>query len=143
LGLDHRVIFTGWLEKEELWKSLLVADLFVLPSKSEGMPNTLLEALGLGVPCMGSRIPGIRDVLRHEELLFDPLEEETLARKLGRFFSGNEYSHSVHELCRERKRGFVFDWKEEVFHMVGEGWDSFEGGKDAPGADLLRGGGCQ
>jgi glycosyltransferase involved in cell wall biosynthesis len=121
LGVDHRVIFTGWLEKEELWKIYLVADLFVLPSKSEGMPNAILEALGLGVPCIGSRIPGITDVLRHEELLFDPLGEEALANKLGRFFSDIEYSHYVNELCRERKRAFAFDWKEEVFYMVMKG----------------------
>jgi glycosyltransferase involved in cell wall biosynthesis len=143
LGLDHRVIFTGWLEKEELWRNYLAADLFVLPSKGEGMPNVILEALGLGVPCIGSRIPGITDVLRHEELLFDPFDEETLAKKLGRFFSDNEYFNEVHELCRQRKRGFVFDWKEEVFHMVGEEWDSFERMKDARGTDLSRGGGCQ
>jgi len=118
LGLDHRVIFTGWLEKEELWKIYLVADLFVLPSKSEGMPNAILEALGLGVLCIGSRIPGIIDVLRHEELLFDPLDEEALANKLGRFFSDTQYSNYVNELCRERKKTFAFDWKEEVFHMV-------------------------
>jgi len=122
LGVDHRVIFTGWLEKEELWKIYLVADLFVLPSKSEGMPNAILEALGLRVPCIGSRIPGIIDVLRHEELLFDPLDEGTLAKKLRRFFSDIEYSNYVHELCRERKRGFVFDWKEELFHMVMKGF---------------------
>lgn len=121
LGVDERVIFTGWLEKEELWKSLLVADLFVLPSKSEGMPNALLEALGLRVPCMGSRIPGIKDVLRHEELLFDPLNEETLAKKLSRFFSDDEYSNDLIDLCRKRKEAFVFDWKEKMFVLATEG----------------------
>ena len=53
LGLDKRVIFTGWLEKEELWKIFRAADLFVLPSKSEGMPNAMLEALGFDLPCFG------------------------------------------------------------------------------------------
>jgi glycosyltransferase involved in cell wall biosynthesis len=120
LGLDHRVILTGWLEKEELWRIYLAADLFVLPSKSEGMPNALLEALGLGVPCIGSRIPGILDVLRHEELLFDPLDEETLAKKLGRFLSDTQYSNDIIGLCRERKEAFVFDWKEKMFLLATE-----------------------
>ena len=60
LEVDKKVIFTGWLEKEELWKIYLASDLFVLPSLSEGMPNALLEALGVGLPCLGSRIPGLR-----------------------------------------------------------------------------------
>ena len=118
LGLDHRVIFTGWLEKEELWKIYLVADLFVLPSKSEGMPNAILEALGLGVPCIGSWIPGIKDVLRHEELLFDPLDEETLANKLGRLLSDAQYSNYIIGLCRGRKDTFLFDWKEKMFLLA-------------------------
>ena len=121
LSLDHRVIFTGWLEKEELWRIYLVADLFVLPSKSEGMPNAILEALGLGVPCIGSRIPGITDVLRHEELLFAPLDEETLVNKLDRFLSDTQYSNYIIGLCRERKERFAFDWDEEMFLLATEG----------------------
>lgn len=118
LNLDHRVIFTGWLEKEELWKIYLVADLFALPSKSEGMPNVILEALGLGVPCIGSRIPGIKDVLRYEELLFDLLDEEALANKVGRFLSDAQYSNYIAGLCRERKEHFLFDWKEKMLLLV-------------------------
>lgn len=121
LDLNHRVIFTGWLGKEELWKMYLAADLFVLPSKSEGMPNAILEALGLGLPCIGSRIPGIIDVLRHEELLFDPLDEETLTNKLARILSDAQYSNYINGLCRERKRDFIFDWKERVFLLATQG----------------------
>ena len=98
-----------------------MADLFVLPSKSEGMPNAILEALGLGVPCIGSRIPGIIDVLRHEELLFDPLDEESLTNKLARILSDAQYSTYINGLCRERKRGFIFDWKERAFLLATQG----------------------
>jgi len=121
LDLDHRVIFTGWLGKEELWKIYLAADLFVLPSKSEGMPNAILEALGLGLPCIGSRIPGIIDVLRHEELLFDPLDEETLVTKLGRLLSDAQYLNDITGLCLERKETFLFDWKEKMYLLATKG----------------------
>ena len=121
LSLDHRVIFTGWLEKEELWRIYPAADLFILASKVEGMPNALLEALGLGVPCIGSRIPGIIDILQHEELMFDPLNEEAIANKVRRAFSDIQYSNYIVSLCRERKEAFIFDWKERVFLLATQG----------------------
>ena len=108
--------------KEELWKILSAADLFIMPSIKEGMPNVMLEAMGCGVPCFGSNIPGIRNILHHEILMFDPYDEESIMEKVRRFFSDIEYFNDVHELCRERKRGFVFDWKGEVCRMVMKGF---------------------
>jgi glycosyltransferase involved in cell wall biosynthesis len=121
LDLGDKVIFKGWVQKEELWKILGAADLFVMPSVKEGMPNVMLEAMGCGVACLGSNIPGIRDILHHEILMFDPCDAESIVNKVKRFFSDTEYFNYVHELCRERKRLFVFDWKGEVFHMVMKG----------------------
>jgi glycosyltransferase involved in cell wall biosynthesis len=127
LDLQGRVIFTGWLEKGDLWRTLRASDLFVLPSTREGMPNALLEALGCGTPCFGSNIPGIRDILCHDELMFDPLDEKAIADKVRRFFSDFQYSNYIISLCQERKKAFVFDWKERAFQMVTK--DTFYRGK--------------
>jgi glycosyltransferase involved in cell wall biosynthesis len=121
------VVFTGWLPKIELWKMLRASDLFLLPSLNEGMPNTLLEAIGLNLPCLGSRIPGIKDILCHDELMFDPLDKEVIAEKVSHFFSNDKYSNHVLQLCRERKEPFSFDWKEKAFQMVTQ--RPFHGGK--------------
>ena len=120
-GVDRQIIFTGWLEKEDLWKIYLASDLFVLPSLSEGMPNALLEAIGLDLPCLGSRIPGVVDILQYEELLFDPHDSETIAEKVKQFFSNGEVRNRILKLCHERKKAFDFDWKERAFQMVTEG----------------------
>ncbi len=121
LSLDKRVIFTGWLEREKLWKVFLGADLFVLPSKSEGMPNTMLEALGFDLPCFGSRVPGITDILHYEELMFDPLDEKTIADKIRQIFLNNRFLEKVRDLCQQRKKVFIFDWNERVFQTVTKG----------------------
>jgi len=118
LEIAKQVIFTGWLEREELLKIYLASDLFVMPSMSEGMPNVLLEALGIGLPCIGSDIPGIKDILHYEDLMFDPLEEESLLQKILGFFSDRQYFDKVKILCQERKDVFVFDWEERVFEMI-------------------------
>ena len=127
LGVEKQVIFTGWLEKEDLWKIYLASDLFVLPSLSEGMPNALLEALGLNLACMGSWIPGIQDILQYEELMFDPEDGGAIADKVSRFLSDEQHANHILQLCHERRRHFVFDWKEKVFQMVTQ--RPFHGGK--------------
>ena len=121
LRVSEKVIFIGWLEKEDLWKIYLFSDLFVLPSLSEGMPNAMLEALGSGLSCIGSNVAGIKDILQYKELLFDPLDGKAIAEKIQRVFSDSRFFNKIKELCQERKKVFVFDWKEKVFHMVTKG----------------------
>jgi glycosyltransferase involved in cell wall biosynthesis len=121
LDIIHRVVFTGWVQKEELWRIDSAADLFILPSTSEGMPNALLEALGCDTPCLGSNIPGIRDILHYEELMFDPYDEEGLVQKVVRFFADGVYARRISTLCREQKGKLSFDWKEQVVERVMEG----------------------
>ena len=121
LGVDKQVLFTGWLEKEDLWKIYLASDLFVLPSLSEGMPNALLEALGLNLACMGSSIPGIKDILQYEELMFDPKDDKAIAHKVSRFLSDEQHANHILQLCHDRRTHFFFDWKERAFQMVTQG----------------------
>jgi glycosyltransferase involved in cell wall biosynthesis len=55
------VVFTGPVDDARPWYA--AADLVVLPSRWEGLPLTLLEALAVGRAVVGSRIPGIAEVL--------------------------------------------------------------------------------
>ena len=64
-GMQEHVSFLGYRKD---WHGLVRhADLFVLPSTSEGMPNVLFEAMLLGVPCIAADIPVIRNIVRHKE----------------------------------------------------------------------------
>lgn len=62
LGLVDRVRFTGMLPQHTLPDWYRAADLFVLPSHSEGVPNVLLEASACGTPWVASRVGGIPEI---------------------------------------------------------------------------------
>ncbi|HCA45963.1 MAG TPA: hypothetical protein DEP45_01030 [Armatimonadetes bacterium] len=62
LGLGRRFRFLG--QREDVSRLLATFDLFVMPSLWEGMPYALVEAMAVGVPVVGSDIPGIRDVVQ-------------------------------------------------------------------------------
>jgi glycosyltransferase involved in cell wall biosynthesis len=61
LGVGHAVAFLGF--QENPWSYVQHADLFVLSSRYEGLPNSLLEVLALGVPVVATDCPGgVREI---------------------------------------------------------------------------------
>ena len=56
-------------------------DLFVMPSRAEGLPRALVEAMARGCPCIGSNVGGIPELLSAEDLV-PPNDPEALARKI-------------------------------------------------------------
>jgi glycosyltransferase involved in cell wall biosynthesis len=71
------VIFHGSIPNADLPKFLADSDLFVLPSLYEGHPKSLIEAMAVGLPVIGTRVPGIENLLLHGETgyLTDPSPE--------------------------------------------------------------------
>ena len=61
-GLDGHVVYTGPLPAEKMRQAFLDADLFLLPSYSENSPNSLGEAMLLGMPCVAAAAGGIPDM---------------------------------------------------------------------------------
>jgi glycosyltransferase involved in cell wall biosynthesis len=62
-GIANRVRFAGYLKREKVTAELDGADIFVLPSRQEGLPRALVEAMARALPCIASNVGGIPEVL--------------------------------------------------------------------------------
>lgn len=103
-----RFVFTGW--QEDVGSFLNASDLFVLPSRHEGCSNALLEALSLGLPCLGSDILENREVLHSDLLLFDVNDPAALSDKLGQIMSDLNYFERIKSLSGDAGKKLLFDW---------------------------------
>jgi glycosyltransferase involved in cell wall biosynthesis len=121
LGIDSRIEFTGQVTAGDLVRQILdSSDLFVLPSRTEGLPRALIEAMARGLPCIGSDAGGVSELLepqemvpagdpvalskRIQEVLTDPMRMERLSKR------NLEVSmqYASHILAERRRRFYTF-----------------------------------
>jgi len=82
LGLGGRINFLEQLPAGEAVRAQLdQADVFVLPSRVEGLPRAMIEAMARALPCIGSTVGGIPELLPHEDLV-PPGDPVALALKI-------------------------------------------------------------
>ncbi len=82
VSLGDRISFAGQLTtREAVFNELDRADVFVLPSRHEGLPKAMIEAMARGLPCIGSTVGGIPELLSPEDLV-PPNDVGALAAKI-------------------------------------------------------------
>lgn len=85
LALKNTIIYAGTVTSNEVLNYYALCSVNVLPSTMDGFGLSLVEAMGMGVPVVGTRAQGIIDVIGEDEkngLLFDNANIEQLAQKL-------------------------------------------------------------
>lgn len=85
LGISDRVVFSPPLPGgDSVFHWLSDGDLYVHPSHTEGLPRSLIEAMSVGLPCIGTTVGGIPELL-HENCLVPPKQPKILSQKLLEF----------------------------------------------------------
>ena len=92
-GLADRVHLLG--ERRDVDWLLAAADLCVLPTDSEGLPISLLEAMGAGVAVVASAVGGLRSALKNGACLVPPGSAQALADGINRVLADAEYRTSL------------------------------------------------
>ena len=115
LGLNGRVRFLGAQPRERVFELFRAADAAILSSAWENFPHTVVEALAVGTPVLGTAVGGVAEVVRDGEngLLVPPGDPDAFAEALRRFLGDEELrerlrSHaqaSVEHLRSERVYG--------------------------------------
>lgn len=84
LGLHNHVVFAT--DEKDIVPFLHLADIFALPSRSEGSPHVILEAMGAGVPIVATSVGGIPEMLTDGQtaLLVEPDNPQSFAAALAR-----------------------------------------------------------
>lgn len=93
-----QVKFLGTLKKEEVFDWLKTIDIYVQPSKQEGLPRSVIEAMSTGCAAIGSNIAGIPELL-DKKCLFNPDKNEEIVSAAERLMDKDE-------LKRQAKRNF-------------------------------------
>jgi glycosyltransferase involved in cell wall biosynthesis len=97
LGLADDVTLTG--HKNDVRPYFAMATLYLMPSHSEGSPNSLLEAMTAGVPSVASKVGGIPEIMTDEGtgLLTPARNPEALAKAIGRLLDDRELAAQLAE----------------------------------------------
>jgi len=100
LGIKEKVVFLGFSEKIPAFLQGL--DIFALPSLSEGLPLSVLEAMAAGKPVIATNVGGISEVLNdgYAELLVPPRNPDVLAEKILLLLRNPELANRLRELGR-------------------------------------------
>jgi glycosyltransferase involved in cell wall biosynthesis len=102
LGVGDRLTWVGF--REDVSRLLQAMDLFVLPSHTEGLPLTILEAMAASRPIVATAVGGIPEVVRDGEtgILVPPGEPGRLAEAVLRLLGAPEQARRMGELGRTR-----------------------------------------
>ncbi|WP_049898158.1 glycosyltransferase family 4 protein [Halococcus agarilyticus] len=111
--LGSAVEFLGAIPYEEMPQLYRAADLFVLPSRAEGLPRTVLEALSTGVPVVTSDLPQLRSIVEGVGRTVPVGDVAGFAAALDDLASAPEHRTKLGERGRELVTA-DYDWSDTV-----------------------------
>lgn len=103
-GLENNIFFTGFLNANQMKERYLKANVFVSASSIENSPNSLGEAMLLGVPCIASHVGGVHNLMEHgkEGYIYPADETYILAYYICDLFRNTERACEFGKQARNR-----------------------------------------
>ncbi len=116
LGLEARVIFTGFIPDLELARFYNAATLLVFPSLEEGFGLPAIEAMSCGTPVAASNCSSLPEVLGDAGCFFDPLDTENIAGTVLSILQNDDVRRTMREKGLKRAERFL--WKNAASDLL-------------------------
>ena len=135
LGIAHKILFTGFIDDEELIGLYQLADVCVFPSLYEPFGIVVLEAMAAGCPVIVSSIGGMQEVIDNDVdgCKVPPGDIEALKNAILRVTSDDSFRKWLSENAKKKVRDY--DWKnisERTIEIYNEVLESYERGEWKP-----------
>lgn len=125
LGLQNRVEFTG--DRNDIPFILAQSDLFILPSKWEGLPLSVLEAMRAGLPVIASDVGGVNEAVTHGDNGFLVARGDVagMRKRIQQLISD---PGRMREMGESGRRRYELDFRIAI--MLEETWSVYRGAMD-------------
>ncbi len=125
LKLQDRIIFKGFVPHDVLPEYLQASDVFIRPSRTEGLGNSFIEAMAAGIPVIATPVGGIPDFLVDGETgLFCEVDNpESIVQKAEKLIEDKELREYIVKNAQKMVKD-KYDWKsvaekmEKIFNMA-------------------------
>ncbi len=131
---DERILFTGFVQGQELDELYSNAYIYTLPSDLEGMPLSLLEAMSYGNCCMVSDIKECTEVVEDKAVVFKKSNVTELRKKL----QGLCDCEAIVQEYKEKAEGYIcrkYNWDDVVVKTV-EGYQEVKSSENLNGKQV-------
>lgn len=106
LGENPHVEMTGVLSNQGVKKYIAESELLIMPSRQEGFPRVILEAMALGTAFVSTDVGGVRDIVPYSCHLVDPNDIDGFAKNILRIISDSNLRDNLIKSCSQKVKEF-------------------------------------
>lgn len=115
LGVADAVSFKGYIEHTRLPDIYSSSDIFVLPSLSEGMSNTVLEAMACGLPIVATDTGGSRELINGNGMIIPTEDAKGIAESILKLIENEETRWRMSQISRQLAEGLSWNEVTEAY----------------------------
>ena len=113
------VTIMGSIPPDEVFQIYSSIDIFILPSRHEGRPNSLLEAMASGLPCVATNLPGVCEILTKEcGIIVDIGNASKMAEAISELAENPERRKQMGENSKQRIQELSFGWQNSASNYL-------------------------
>lgn len=117
-GVENNVIFLGY--RTDMPELMKVTDIFVMASLREGVPRSVMEAMDMSKPCIGSDTRGVADLIDNGKggIICPPKDYNSFANAIKYLINNNNLCRSMGEYNKEKVKGFSYEIVRDEYTQI-------------------------